>query len=81
MTRADIDGVCPCRYDGIGVIGGISVSAESMLLVHVGLGESKWLERRQMRQYLYFGTSKCVSTCTLVLVNPRISRLAYLPLS
>ncbi len=27
-------------------------------------------ELRQMRQYLYFCTSKCVSICTFVLVNP-----------
>jgi len=65
VTRADIDGAC--RYERIGVIG---VSAESMLLMHVWLGERKWRERRQMRQYLYFCTSNCASICTLVLAKP-----------
>ena len=34
-------------------------------------------ERRQMRQYLYFCTGKCVSICTFVLVNASVFVLVY----
>ena len=33
------------------------------------------LERRQMRQYLYFCIIECVSTCTFVLVNAGLEYL------
>ena len=58
-------------------LGAHGVDAFADLRVRVGervlvdlLGVRFWVaEVRQMRQYVYFCTRKCVSICTLVLVN------------
>ena len=69
-TRATIHGCniiseAPCR-----VAHGLQAKMIPKSCAIFAVAEDTGAELRQTRQYLYFCTSKCVSICTFVLVNP-----------